>query len=81
MDWVRLYMRELSGEKKESWLLSTYYDRTRKTSHHKYPGTRPRGYFRGHTKIAAFLLLISITYDSLPQHNLQINCDSESKKV
>lgn len=37
------------------------------------------GYFMGQTKIAAFLLLISITSDSLPQHGLQMNHDSETE--
>lgn len=51
------------------------------TSHQEYPEARPRGYFMGQTKIAAFLLLISITSDSLPQHSLQMNHDSETEKV
>lgn len=82
MYWVRAYGWELTGEKKGNWLLSTCYNRTRQTAHQKYPEeARPRGYFKDWSKIAAFLLLISITYDSLPQHSLQINYDSEPENM
>lgn len=78
VDWG-IHVRPVWGKERELAFINTLQWNRHPTKSTQKLGQG--GYFRGQTKIAAFLLLISITYGSLPQHNLQMNNDTETEKV